>query len=369
MLLLIPGPVTTDPRVRAAAAQDFAPWDLEFRELLARVRTRICAAAGGRPGEHVALTLPGSGHFAIEAAVRTFVPPGGKILLPRTGQYADRVARLAGEAGRSIVSLPVAENQPASPEAVEAALMADPSISHLAVVYSETATGILHDAPALAAAAGRAGRRVLIDAVSAFGAAPLDVSTMPMLDCVVFTPNKCLESLPGLSFGVAPVGRLLECRGQAGSWSLDYADLYAHDLKSGPGSHRFTPSPQAIAALDVALDLFEAEGQAARLARYTANMRVFHDGAAQLGLTPCLGLAEQGPIVVNLQTPARDWSLQAFVDRLKTRGVVISNFYNTPEPSLRIGCIGAITPADCRTALDAMAASLDELGFMSRKAA
>ena len=30
MLLLIPGPVTTDARVKAAMAQDYAPWDLSL---------------------------------------------------------------------------------------------------------------------------------------------------------------------------------------------------------------------------------------------------------------------------------------------------------------------------------------------------
>jgi 2-aminoethylphosphonate-pyruvate transaminase len=75
MLLLIPGPVTTRPEVRAALAQDFAPWDNDFRPLNLSVRTRLLRIAGGRPDEHVALALQGCGHFVTEAAVRTFVPP------------------------------------------------------------------------------------------------------------------------------------------------------------------------------------------------------------------------------------------------------------------------------------------------------
>ena len=35
MLLLIPGPVTTRPEVRAALGHDFAPWDNDFRPLAA----------------------------------------------------------------------------------------------------------------------------------------------------------------------------------------------------------------------------------------------------------------------------------------------------------------------------------------------
>ena len=370
MLLLIPGPVTTDPRVRAAAAQDYAPWDLDFRALYARIHERVLALAGGVPGVHATLPLPGCGHFALEAAVRSFVAPGGRILLPMTGQYADRMRRLATEAGRVVVPLAVAADERVSPEAVQAALEADGSLGHLACVYSETATGIIHDVPALAAAAGRAGRRVIVDAVSAFGALPFDMAALPMVDSVGFTANKCVEGIPGASFTVARVDRLLAGAGMAGSWSFDLGSLYEQSAKIGFSSARFTPAAQALAAFSVALDLHEAEGgQAARLARYTANMHTLYDGVIQLGLRPTLPLAMQGPVVLNVDAPPDPaWSLQAFVDGLKRHGVVISNFYNTAHPSMRIGCIGAVSPADMRRAVGAMGAVLADMGIARRAA-
>ena len=371
MLLLIPGPVTTNPLVRSAAVRDYAPWDDDFRALVARVRARVLAAAGGREGEHAALPLQGSGHFVIEAALRTFVPPGGKLLLPMTGQYADRLARLATQAGRRVVPLAVPSTEPTSPDVVETALAADSGLSHLALVYSETATGIVHDVPALAAVAGRLGRRVLVDAVSAFGAMPLDVAALPMVDAACFTAGKCLEGLPGTAFAVARIDRLQEGRGRAGSWSLDLADVYDHGMTHGPGSHRFTPVPQALAALDAALDLYDAEGgQPARLARYGANMRALYDGVRALGLRPTLPPAVQGPIVVNVDAPDDPaWNLQTFVDALKRRGVLISNFHCTEHPSFRVGCIGAVTPDDMRRATAAMGEALGEMGLHPRRAA
>ncbi len=371
MLLLIPGPVTTHPSVRAAAAQDYAPWDLSFRDMLAQIRRRVLTIAGGRPGEHTVLPLQGCGHFAMEAAMRTFVEPGATILVPLTGQYADRLARLATEAGRRVVTLPVPPTERVDPAAVQAALAADSSISHLAIVYSETATGIVHDAPALAEATGREGRRVLIDAVSAFGAMPLDIGRLPMVDSLSFTSNKCIEGLPGMALTVARVDRLEVCAGRAASWSLDLADIHQHGERWGLGSHRFTPAAQSVAAFAVALDRFDAEGgQPARLARYTENMRVIYDGALALGLQPCLPRSMQGPIVVNVVAPAAAaWDLQGFVDQLKVRGVLISNFYNTPEPSFRVGCIGAITPDDMRNAVQAFGEAMTALGLQPRRAA
>ena len=367
MLLLIPGPVTTHDSVRAAAAQDYGPWDNDFRAVVARLRERVLSLAGGRRGEHTALILQGCGHFAMEASCRTFVPAGGRILLPKTGQYADRLERLATEIGRVIVPLTVPGGQRVDPSSLASALAADPTISHVALVYSETATGIIHDVPALAAVAGEHGRRVIVDAVSAFGALPFDIGALPMVDAVAFTTNKCVEGLPGASFTVARLDRLRASAGNAQSWSFDLSDISDHYEKA-PGSHRFTPAAGAVAAFDVALDLFDSEGgQPARLRRYTENMRTLYAGVEQLGLRPLLPLSIQGPIVLNVGAPDDPhWDLQVFVDGLKTRGFMISNFYNTPQPSFRLGCIGAITPDDMRRAVAAIGATLDDMGILER---
>ncbi len=371
MKLLIPGPVSTQPAVRAAAAQDFAPWDNDFRPLNVDIRARVLRIAGTDEALHATLPLQGCGHFAVEAALRTFVPNGGRVLIPATGAYADRAIRLAKEAGFDVVTLPVGENERADPAALGATLLADKTISHVVLVYSETGSGIIHDVPALAEAAGRAGRRVIVDAVSAFGALPLDLRALPMVDAAVFTANKCLEALPGLAFAVARIDRLDACQGQARSWSLDLADIYQHALRVGWGSFRFTPPAQVLAAFQVALDLYDAEGgRPARLARYSANMRVLYDGVRRLGLRPYLPPAMQGPVVVNVHAPEHPaWSLQGFVDALKSRGYLISNFYNTEKPSFRVGCIGAITPEDMQGAVAAMGAALSELGVTLSQAA
>jgi 2-aminoethylphosphonate-pyruvate transaminase len=370
MLLLIPGPVTTRREVRAALCRDLAPWDNNFRAFLTRLRARILRLAGGVEHEHVTLPLQGCGHFITEAAIRTFLPPGGRILVPATGSYADRMVRLAREAGRVAVPLAMGPTDTTDPQAVARALRADPSLSHVGIVYSETGSGVIHDVQSIGEVARAEGRRMIVDAVSAFGALPFDLSTQPEVDAVVFTTNKCLEALPGVAFAVARIDRLLAGAGNAGSWSFDLSDVYAHALRSGWGSFRFTPAVQILAALDVALDYHEAEGQTARLARYTANMNILYQGVSNLGLSPWLPAARQGPVIVNVRAPADPaWNLQGFVDALKSRGVLISNFYTTPDPTFRVGCIGAVTPDDMADAVRAMHEALLEIGITRREAA
>jgi 2-aminoethylphosphonate-pyruvate transaminase len=370
MLLLIPGPVTTRSEVRQALARDIAPWDNDFRDFFARLRTRILRLAGGVEDQHAVLPLQGCGHFITEAALRSFLPPGGRILVPATGAYADRIIRLALEAGRVPVPLAVGLGDATDPQAVAHALQADPTLTHVGMVYSETGSGVIHDVQAVGAAVRDAGRRMIIDAVSAIGALPLDISAQPEVDAAVFTTNKCLEALPGVAFAVARIDRLIDCAGRAGSWSFDLSNIYDHALRNGWGSFRFTPPAQLLAALDVALNYHDTEGQPARLARYTANMRTLYDGVRDLGLTPWLPAFRQGPVIVNVHAPADPaWDLQVFVDALKSRGVLISNFYNTPLPTFRVGCIGAITPGDMAGAVQAMDQALREIGITRREAA
>jgi 2-aminoethylphosphonate-pyruvate transaminase len=370
MLLLIPGPVTTRPEVRQALTRDIAPWDNEFRSFVASLRTRILHLAGGVEGLHATLPLQGCGHFITEAALRTFLPPGGRILIPATGAYAGRMIRLAEEAGRVPVPLPIGLTDTTDPDAVAGALAADPTLSHVGMVYSETGSGVIHDVQAIGAVVRKAGRRMIIDAISAFGALPLDLSVMPEVDAAVFSANKCLEALPGITFAVARVDRLSACTGNAGSWSFDLSDIYDYSTRGGGGVFRFTPPAQILAALDVALNFLDAEGQPARLARYSENMRILYDGILGLGLAPWLAAARQGPVLVNVHAPADPaWDLQAFVDALKRREILISNFYTTPSPTFRVGCIGAITPDDMVGVVQTIDQVLGELGINRREAA
>lgn len=371
MLLLIPGPVQTRPETRAAMAQDIAPWDHDFRPVYAEIRERVRAIAGGQEGVHATLPLQGCGHFIMEAAIRTFIPAGGKVLIPQNGAYADRTVRLATECGRTVVALPGPDTRPVTAEEIDAALAADPAISHVAVVHHETGSGMVNDPEVIGPVVRRHGRRLILDSVSAFGALPVDLSAHPEIDVVLFTSGKCLEGLPGIGFAVARIDSVTAAAGNAGSWSFDLTDVYQHALRAGWGSFRFTPPVQALAAFRTALDLYDAEGgQPARLARYRENARILYDGLRGMGLTPYLEPRHQGPVIVTTHQPADPrFDLQAFVDALKARGVLISNFYNTTVPTFRIGCVGAITPEDMRRAVAAIGGALDELGVRQREAA
>ena len=306
--------------MRAAAAQDYAPWDVSFGGLMEAVRHRVLPIAGVTEATHAALPLQGCGHFAIEAAIRTFVPAGGRLLIPAVGEYGDRAARLAREAGYDVATLAVPADARVDPDAFATALEADPAIGHVVLVYSETATGVIHDIPALAAIAGRLGRRVIVDAVSAFGALPLDLSALPMVDAAVFTANKCLEGLPGVAFVIAPVDRLDACKDRARSWSLDLAAIHQHAVRTGTGWSRFTPPAPGAGRVQRGAGPVRGGGRPSGAAgalhreHAGADRRVAGGWACPCACRrPCRDRSWSTPT----RRPTRAWDLKAFVEAVK----------------------------------------------------
>lgn len=131
------------------------------------------------------------------------------------------------------------------------------------------------------------------------------------------------------------------------------------------GQYRYTPPTHVIAALDVAMARFEAEGgRAARLARYRDNCRHLLEGMAELGFISLLDHVIQAPIIVTFLSP-RDPNYR-FADvyrALKARGFIIYPGKTTKVDSFRIGCIGSIGPGDMDRLVAAVASTLDELGI------
>ena len=67
-----------------------------------------------------------------------------------------------------------------TPQALDQRLAEDKDITHVAVVHCETTSGILNPIEAVAEVVEAHGRGLIIDAMSAFGALPLDASEAPV---------------------------------------------------------------------------------------------------------------------------------------------------------------------------------------------
>lgn len=360
-LLLTPGPLTTSRTTKEAMLRDWGSRDAAFMAMNRRVQERLLDLAGGQ-GTHAAVLLQGSGTFGIEAMLGTFIPRTGKLLILINGAYGHRMAQICRAIGRAHAVLEWPEDMPVDPSAVASVLAADAAVTHVTVVHCETTSGILNPLAEVAAVVAAAGRRFLVDAMSAFGALPCDAREIHY-DALVSSFNKDLEGVPGATFAICRTSALEASAGNAHSVVLDLHDQWAFMEKTG--QWRFTPPTHVVAAFDQALDEHAAEGGiAGRGARYRRNCQVLIEGMREMGFRPLLPEALQAPIIVTFHTPADPrFDFKTFYDNLAQRGYLIYPGKLTKIDSFRIGCIGRLTEADMRGALAAIRKTLSELGM------
>jgi len=366
-LLLTPGPLTTSKTVKQAMVHDWGSRDATFIKINQSVMARLPQIVNGGD-DFVTVPMQGSGTFAVEAMLTTFVPRNGKVLLLINGAYGHRAKKICDIAGRAAAVHETAEDTPPDLAAVEALLKSDKAITHLFAVQCETTSGILNPITKIAELAQRHGKRFLIDAMSAFGALPLDAQRI-QFDAVAASSNKCIEGVPGLGFVICGKSALEVTKGNATTLVLDLHDQWANFVKTG--QYRFTPPIHVIVAFHQALEEFDAEGGVAgRGGRYAENCKILIDGMRAVGFEPLLPDNLQAPIIVTFRMPTdKNFVFQAFYDRLKERGYVIYPGKLTVADSFRIGCIGRLYPDHMRGALAAIRDILDEMGVRSLKAA
>jgi 2-aminoethylphosphonate-pyruvate transaminase len=360
-LLFTPGPLTTRVETRRAMLQDHGSREPDFIAMTAELLHRLVEIARGRDS-HVAVPLQGSGTFIVEAAIGTLVGPSDVLLVLANGAYGERMIEIARRLGRCVIALRWPEHQAVEPRSVEHALAENPRITHVALVHCETTSGLLNPLDAVAAVAARQGCALIVDAMSSFGALPLDLTRTP-ITAVLASSGKCLESVPGIAFALVETAALARAKGVARSLSLDLHDQWRGF--EGNGQWRFTPPVQVVAALIEALRALDSEGgPAARLARYAANFRTLSEGMARLGFRLFLDASVQAPIIATFRMP--DDSRFRFDDvysALAARGFLIYPGKLTHAESFRIGCIGALEPADFARLVAAIGKILADLGL------
>jgi 2-aminoethylphosphonate-pyruvate transaminase len=360
-ILLTPGPLTTSLTTRMAMLRDWGSWDSSFNAVTARLRQKLTAIIHASE-THVCVPLQGSGTFAVEGAVNTLVPRDGHLLVLINGAYGKRLARLASMMGRRVSTFETADEVPTAAADVERLLRADPSITHVGAIHCETSTGIENPLHAIAQVVAREGRRLIVDAMSSFGALPIDARTTPF-DALIAASGKCIEGPPGMGFVFVRRDVLERCEGNSTSLALDLHDQWVYMEKTT--QWRFTPPTHVVVALDAALDQYIAEGgQPARLARYTANCETLLAGLREMGFRSFLPSAIQAPIIVTFHAPAdAGYDFKAFYERVRDRGFVLYPGKLTQVETFRVGCIGAIGPTEMRHAVNAVRDALADLGI------
>ena len=208
------------------------------------------------------------------------------------------------------------------------------------MIHCETTSGIVNPIQDMAKMVKDKKRVFMVDAMSSFGALPLDM--MDGLDVMVSSSNKCIEGVPGFSYVLVKRDMLEGSKGRCHSVVLDLHEQWK-GLEAN-GQFRFTPPTHALVAFHQAMrEHAEEGGVAARGERYRRNAQQLIKGMRDMGFTTLLSDNQAGPIIQTFLTP-RDpnFDFEHFYEALRSRGFAIYPGKLTRRPSFRIGTIGKV---------------------------
>ena len=362
--LLTPGPLTTAYEVKEAMLKDWGSWDEDFRDLTKKLRKNLLSLLGPRKNLYDCVPIQGSGTFAVESMLGTFIPKDGKLLVLANGAYGLRAAQTMDYLNRDYHLLDKGDYLPPRGSEVAVILENDKAITHVLVIHCETSSGILNPLEEIGAVVKSAGRKLLIDSMSAFGAVPVDPEKIDF-EAMVSSANKCIEGVPGFGFVFAKLSALEAAKGNCHSLSLDVEAQWSAMEKSG--QWRFTPPTHVVAAFLTALEIHEEEGGVAgRGARYTNNRDVMVSGMRDLGFETLLDERWLSPIIVTFFCPAdRAFEFTKFYDLMKSEGYIIYPGKLTVVDSFRIGCIGRMDAHVMKGVVSAAKKALETMGVES----
>ena len=289
--------------------------------------------------------MQGSGTFSVEAAINTLVPRDGHVLVLINGAYGKRIAKLTQMMGRKLTTFETADDVPTTAAGRRSGCSrSDPSITHVGLIHCETSTGILNPLPEIAAVVARHGKGLIVDAMSSFGALPIDARTTPF-DALVAASGKCVEGPPGMGFvfvrsdaarEAAPATRRRSrstCTTSGRTWRR---------RRSGASRRPRTSSWRSMPRSSSS----SPEGGAAGAARALhANYETLVEGMAELGFRVVPRPAIQAPIIVTFHAPADPrYTFAEFYERVRDKGFILYPGKLTQVETFRVGCIGAIGP-------------------------
>jgi len=353
-ILLNPGPVTLSDRVRAAMQRvDLCHREKEFATLCLEILKMISEVyPGSKDFQPVMLT--GSGTSAVEAMLQSFASSKKKSLVAANGVYGERMARMLEKQSKPFELVKGDWTQGIDLAAIEDHLRKDAGSFHaILTVHHETTTGRLNPIEPVAALGKKYGIPVMVDAVSSFAAEDIPFDNIL---AVAATGNKCLHSIPAISFVLAR--RDLLDSGASEAKSL-YLDLFEYYKAQKAGFSPFTQSVQGVYALHEALrEFFDLGGLKARKAIYMMRRDQVLDLLASIGVKTLIPRETFSSYLTSFLMPDGK-SYDALHDNLKeNRFTIYAGQGNFSGKIFRIAVMGDIRESDMELLLQLLKRNL-----------
>lgn len=343
--LLTPGPLTTTATIKQEMLFDHCTWDDDYKRITLKIRNQLLDLAHVNNDKYTVVLMQGSGTFGVESVITSVIGENEKVLVVSNGAYGKRIKEMCEHAKINHAIIEFLENENPSADKIAQVLDNDNSITHIAMVHSETTSGILNDIESVARVVKARDKIFIVDAMSSFGGVNIEVDKLG-IDFIVSSANKCIQGVPGFSFIIANKKLLIASKGKARSLSLDLYDQWK--TMDRDGKWRFTSPTHVVLAFSKAIDeMLEEGGIVARSKRYYDNNRLLIRKMKEMKIESYVDLAYQGPIITTFYYPeGKKFAFNEMYDYIKARGYAIYPGKLTTAQTFRIGNIGEIYQAD-----------------------
>lgn len=361
LMLMIPGPTPVPEQVLSAMAKHpIGHRSGDFGKIVAEVTQNLKWL---HQTQNDLLILAASGTGAMEAGIINFLSPGDRVLVATNGKFGERWAEVTDAYGLQTERVSAEWGKPLDPEAIRERLESDreKQIKAVIVTHSETSTGVINDLETINRHVKAHGEAlIIVDTVTSLGATSVPVDEWG-LDVVASGSQKGYMIPPGLGF-VAVSPKAWEAYKTA-KLPRYYLDLGKYRKSSAKDTTPFTPAINLFYAMQAALRMMQAEGLENIFARHERLRTAAR--AAVKGLGMPLFAADE------CSSPAITAVMPNGVDAEQIRKVMRNRFDialaggqdHLKGKIFRIGHLGFVSDRDLLTAIAALEATLQELGY------
>lgn len=254
--LFTPGPCAVPEEVLLEMSRPFHHHRTDWfkgivKECTDRLKQVLCT-------KNEVIIVTGSGTATAEAAIVGVCGPGSKILTIEAGKFGQRWGEIAQQYGIPVTRHAVEWGDCATPEQIQSMLKADPALTTVMVVHSETSTATKCDLEGIGKVCQSMGKLLIADCITSAGAIPLKPDDWGV-DVVITGSQKALMVPPGL--GVLSVSQKAWAAIEANkAQHTYYLNLNKARKSAAESDTPFTPAHLLVRGLNKALELLLEEG-------------------------------------------------------------------------------------------------------------
>ena len=229
--------------------------------------------------------ISGTGSSGMETCFVNLVEPGDRVLVLANGFFSERMVEVAERLGADVDVLSFDWGTPLVPERVAEQLKKGP-YAIVAMVHSETSTGVRNPAQEIGNLVKPTGALFLVDCITSLGCIPVNMDSWHC-DALYSCSQKGLACPPGLapvSFSDRAMEKVAKRKTRVPNWYLDMSLLLKY-WDGTPRVYHHTASSNLLYGMYQALSMILAEGPDAVYARHQAMHERLESGLAKIGLS------------------------------------------------------------------------------------